>query len=96
MAILPFLFNNLILIWSLPSFVTDVVDIYYEKDETVQEDEEIQAFVKDVCSFGMQDFDQCGKYTHKTNPKIHLKKTPTFYYGKNILEYELNVICTDT
>ncbi|KAK7148875.1 hypothetical protein R3I93_013030 [Phoxinus phoxinus] len=41
------------------SFVTDVVDIYYDKDETVQGDEEIQAFVKDVCSFGMQDFDKC-------------------------------------
>ncbi|XP_016133554.1 arachidonate 5-lipoxygenase-like [Sinocyclocheilus grahami] len=41
------------------NFVTDVVNIYYDKDETVQEDEEIQAFVKDVCSFGMQDFDFC-------------------------------------
>ncbi len=50
--------------------MTDVVDIYYDKDETVQEDEEIQAFVKDVCSFGMQDLDICGKYTPKTNPKI--------------------------
>lgn len=50
--------------------MADVVNIYYEKDETVQEDEEIQAFVKDVCSFGMQDFDQCGKYMLKTNPKI--------------------------
>ncbi len=50
--------------------MTDVVDIYYGKDETVQEDEEIQAFVKDVCSFGMQDFDHCGKYTPKINPKM--------------------------
>uniref|UniRef100_A0A3P8T533 Arachidonate 5-lipoxygenase b, tandem duplicate 1 n=1 Tax=Amphiprion percula TaxID=161767 RepID=A0A3P8T533_AMPPE len=41
------------------SFVSDVVCIYYTSDETVQGDEEIQAFVKDVCSFGMQDFDQC-------------------------------------
>uniref|UniRef100_A0A3Q1FL08 Arachidonate 5-lipoxygenase b, tandem duplicate 1 n=1 Tax=Acanthochromis polyacanthus TaxID=80966 RepID=A0A3Q1FL08_9TELE len=41
------------------SFVSDVVCIYYTSDETVQADEEIQAFVKDVCSFGMQDFDQC-------------------------------------
>uniref|UniRef100_A0A672S3K2 Arachidonate 5-lipoxygenase-like n=1 Tax=Sinocyclocheilus grahami TaxID=75366 RepID=A0A672S3K2_SINGR len=47
-------------VWeAVTSFVTDVVDIYYDKDETVQEDEEIQAFVKDVCSFGMQDFDKC-------------------------------------
>ncbi|CAG6017152.1 polyunsaturated fatty acid 5-lipoxygenase [Menidia menidia] len=42
------------------SFVSDVVFIYYTSDEKVQEDEEIQAFIKDVCSFGMQDFDHCG------------------------------------
>uniref|UniRef100_A0A3Q2Q7J6 Arachidonate 5-lipoxygenase n=1 Tax=Fundulus heteroclitus TaxID=8078 RepID=A0A3Q2Q7J6_FUNHE len=41
------------------SFVSDVVGIYYTSDERVQGDEEIQAFVKDVCSFGMQDFDHC-------------------------------------
>ncbi|XP_027862603.1 polyunsaturated fatty acid 5-lipoxygenase [Xiphophorus couchianus] len=41
------------------SFVSDVIRIYYTSDERVQEDEEIQAFVKDVCSFGMQDFDHC-------------------------------------
>lgn len=46
---------------SLGSFVEDVVHIYYDSDKTVQEDEEIQAFVKDVCSFGMQDFDYCGE-----------------------------------
>lgn len=47
-------------VWeTVKSFVSDVLDIYYDKDETVQEDEEIQAFVKDVCSFGMQDLDQC-------------------------------------
>lgn len=44
----------------LLSFVSDVVNIYYADDEVVQEDEEIQGFVKDACSFGMQDFDQCG------------------------------------
>uniref|UniRef100_A0A8B9LFL5 Arachidonate 5-lipoxygenase a n=1 Tax=Astyanax mexicanus TaxID=7994 RepID=A0A8B9LFL5_ASTMX len=37
----------------------NMINIYYASDETVQEDEEIQAFVKDVCSFGMQDFDYC-------------------------------------
>lgn len=42
------------------SFVSDVVCIYYASDETVEQDEEIQAFVKDVCSFGMQDLDHCG------------------------------------
>ncbi|XP_069000776.1 polyunsaturated fatty acid 5-lipoxygenase [Embiotoca jacksoni] len=41
------------------SFVSDVVCIYYTSDEMVQGDEEIQAFTKDVCSFGMQDFDHC-------------------------------------
>lgn len=60
--------------------MTDVVDIYYDKDETVQEDTEIQAFVKDVCSFGMQDFDYCGKYTPKTNPKLHNTKEYTLAY----------------
>uniref|UniRef100_A0A673AWU2 Arachidonate 5-lipoxygenase a n=1 Tax=Sphaeramia orbicularis TaxID=375764 RepID=A0A673AWU2_9TELE len=48
------------LVWeATKSFVSDVVHIYYASDETVQGDEEIQAFVKDVCSFGMQDFDYC-------------------------------------
>ncbi|XP_053730344.1 polyunsaturated fatty acid 5-lipoxygenase isoform X1 [Synchiropus splendidus] len=41
------------------NFVSDVMCLYYTSDEKVQQDEEIQAFVKDVCSFGMQDFDQC-------------------------------------
>ncbi|XP_015241031.1 PREDICTED: arachidonate 5-lipoxygenase [Cyprinodon variegatus] len=41
------------------SFVSEVMGIYYTSDERVQRDEEIQAFVKDVCSFGMQDFDHC-------------------------------------
>uniref|UniRef100_A0A8B9LGI9 Arachidonate 5-lipoxygenase a n=1 Tax=Astyanax mexicanus TaxID=7994 RepID=A0A8B9LGI9_ASTMX len=49
-------------VWeAIKSFVTDMINIYYASDETVQEDEEIQAFVKDVCSFGMQDFDYCGE-----------------------------------
>ena len=43
------------------SFLSDVVHIYYISDETVQKDVEIQAFIKDVCSFGMQDFDHCGE-----------------------------------
>ncbi|KAG7265104.1 hypothetical protein CRUP_018232 [Coryphaenoides rupestris] len=42
------------------SFVSDVVNIYYASDEVVQRDEEIQAFVKDVRNFGLQDFDSCG------------------------------------
>lgn len=46
---------------ALGSFVEEVVHIYYDCDKTLLEDEEIQAFVKDVCSFGMQDFDHCGE-----------------------------------
>uniref|UniRef100_A0A8C9TST2 Arachidonate 5-lipoxygenase b, tandem duplicate 3 n=1 Tax=Scleropages formosus TaxID=113540 RepID=A0A8C9TST2_SCLFO len=39
-------------VWkAVQSFVTDIVSIYYSSDETVQDDEEIQAFVKDLCSF---------------------------------------------
>ncbi|KAJ1142996.1 hypothetical protein NDU88_009308 [Pleurodeles waltl] len=37
------------------SFVTDVVNIYYEDDETICEDAELQAFVKDVFVYGMRD-----------------------------------------
>ncbi|XP_023678314.1 polyunsaturated fatty acid 5-lipoxygenase [Paramormyrops kingsleyae] len=47
-------------VWeAVKSFVSDIVDIYYSNDQAVQGDEEIQAFVKDVCSFGMQDQDCC-------------------------------------
>ncbi|XP_056616352.1 polyunsaturated fatty acid 5-lipoxygenase [Triplophysa dalaica] len=47
-------------VWeAVTNFVRDVVNIYYDSDDTLQKDEEIQAFVKDVCSFGMQDFDFC-------------------------------------
>ncbi|XP_037127187.1 polyunsaturated fatty acid 5-lipoxygenase isoform X3 [Syngnathus acus] len=42
------------------SFVSDVVSIYYSSDEKVQGDDEIQAFVKDVCDNGMKDFHHCG------------------------------------
>lgn len=51
------------------SFVSDVVNIYYADDEVVQEDEEIQGFVKDACSFGMQDFDQCGGFEQQAQAK---------------------------
>ncbi|XP_034538666.1 arachidonate 5-lipoxygenase-like [Notolabrus celidotus] len=48
------------MVWeAIKNFVSDVVNIYYTSDEMVQEDEEIQAFVKDVCSSGMQDYDHC-------------------------------------
>ncbi|KAL1276559.1 hypothetical protein QQF64_036182 [Cirrhinus molitorella] len=38
------------MVWeAVKSYVSDVVRIYYSSDKTVQEDEEIQAFVHDVC-----------------------------------------------
>lgn len=44
-----------------PSFVSEVLHLYYKDDDAVVEDEEIQAFVKDVRNFGMQDFESCGE-----------------------------------
>ncbi len=42
---------------SLCSFVSTVVKIYYDSDEKVQQDEEIQGFVNDVACFGMNNSD---------------------------------------
>ncbi|XP_061693848.1 polyunsaturated fatty acid 5-lipoxygenase-like isoform X3 [Syngnathoides biaculeatus] len=42
------------------SFVSDVINIYYSGDEKVRGDEEIQAFIKDVCDYGMKDFKHSG------------------------------------
>lgn len=36
------------------------MDIYYESDQTVCEDSELQAFVKDVFIFGLRDNEACG------------------------------------
>ncbi|XP_048029588.1 polyunsaturated fatty acid 5-lipoxygenase-like [Megalobrama amblycephala] len=45
-------------IWeAIHCFVSDVVNIYYDSDEKVQKDVEIQEFVKDVSCFGMNDYD---------------------------------------
>ncbi|XP_061914186.1 polyunsaturated fatty acid 5-lipoxygenase-like isoform X1 [Entelurus aequoreus] len=47
-------------VWeAIKSFVSDVVNIYYTSDENVRMDQEIQAFVQDVCDFGMKDFSHC-------------------------------------
>lgn len=43
------------------SFVSDVVRLYYKDNDAVEEDNEIQAFVKDVHNFGMQDIESCGE-----------------------------------
>lgn len=45
-----------------PSFVSEVLHLYYKDNDAVEEDEEIQAFVKDVHNFGMQDFQTCGEH----------------------------------
>uniref|UniRef100_A0A9J7ZDE3 Arachidonate 5-lipoxygenase n=1 Tax=Cyprinus carpio carpio TaxID=630221 RepID=A0A9J7ZDE3_CYPCA len=51
------------MVWeAVRSFVSDVVRIYYGSDESVQEDEEIQAFVQDVCSSGMKNCPQNGEF----------------------------------
>ncbi|XP_073695395.1 polyunsaturated fatty acid 5-lipoxygenase-like [Garra rufa] len=49
-------------IWkTLNRFVSDVVNIYYKSDEVVQEDVEIQRFVKDVACSGMNNSDNFPK-----------------------------------
>lgn len=39
-----------------------MVNIYYDSDETVKNDVEIQEFVKDVSCFGMNDCDSHSEY----------------------------------
>ncbi|XP_068838120.1 polyunsaturated fatty acid 5-lipoxygenase isoform X3 [Capricornis sumatraensis] len=44
-----------LLVWeAIKTFVAEVVDIYYEGDQAVQEDPELQDFVKDVYMYGMR------------------------------------------
>ncbi|XP_056330459.1 arachidonate 5-lipoxygenase b, tandem duplicate 3 [Danio aesculapii] len=51
------------MVWeAVKSFVSDVVEIYYSSDETVQKDEEIQAFVQDVYSSGMKNCPNSGEF----------------------------------
>ncbi len=56
-----------------------MVRIYYSSDETVQEDEEIQAFVHDVCFSGMKNCPKsCGEY------RINLLKCKYVYICANM------------
>ncbi|KAK2892395.1 hypothetical protein Q8A67_012383 [Cirrhinus molitorella] len=49
-------------IWeTINCFVSAVVKIYYDSDEAVQQDVEIQGFVKDVACFGMKNSDNFPK-----------------------------------
>lgn len=43
------------------SFAEDVIHIYYESDEVVCEDVELQAFVKDIYVYGMRGVKASGK-----------------------------------
>ncbi|XP_066456712.1 polyunsaturated fatty acid 5-lipoxygenase [Eleutherodactylus coqui] len=48
-------------VWeAILTFVGDVMDIYYESDETICQDSELQAFVKDVFVFGLRDNEASG------------------------------------
>ncbi|RXM36608.1 Arachidonate 5-lipoxygenase [Acipenser ruthenus] len=49
------------MVWeATKSFVSDVVNIYYDSDETVSTDVELQAFVKDVSVFGLNGNEDLG------------------------------------
>lgn len=54
-------------LFSLPSYVCEVISLYYKDDEAVHHDDEIQAFVKDVQVFGMQDYDHSGELKENKN-----------------------------
>lgn len=49
----PFCFV-LFICYCVCSFAEDVIQIYYESDEVVCEDVELQAFVKDIYVYGMR------------------------------------------
>lgn len=54
---IPFYFyrDDGLLVWeAIQSFTMEVVSIYYENDQVVEEDQELQDFVKDVYVYGMR------------------------------------------
>ncbi|KAG8435189.1 hypothetical protein GDO86_013216 [Hymenochirus boettgeri] len=59
-------------VWeAIKNFVSDVVDIYYTNDNTVCEDDELQAFVKDIVVYGFRDNKKSGfPKTLKTKEKL--------------------------
>nr|XP_020670265.1 arachidonate 5-lipoxygenase-like [Pogona vitticeps] len=59
-------------VWeAINSFVTDIVEIYYDSDEVVCEDVELQAFVKDIYIYGMKGNKASGfPKTIKTRAKL--------------------------
>ncbi|XP_056615261.1 polyunsaturated fatty acid 5-lipoxygenase-like [Triplophysa dalaica] len=54
-------------------FVSEVIEIYYDSDEAVQKDVEIQEFVKDVSKYGMQDT-KGEKFPHSLKTREELSK----------------------
>ncbi|XP_018080864.1 polyunsaturated fatty acid 5-lipoxygenase isoform X2 [Xenopus laevis] len=53
------------------NFVRDVVNVYYASDQTICEDEELQAFLKDVFVYGLRDNKESGfPKTIKTKDKL--------------------------
>ncbi|XP_073779358.1 arachidonate 5-lipoxygenase b, tandem duplicate 2 isoform X3 [Danio rerio] len=61
------------MVWeAVKSFVSDVVKIYYSSDATVQGDEEIQAFVQDVCSYGMKNCPNNGEFPNALKTREQL------------------------
>ncbi|XP_073716819.1 polyunsaturated fatty acid 5-lipoxygenase [Misgurnus anguillicaudatus] len=60
------------MIWkAINCFVSDVVEIYYDRDEKVQKDVEIQGFVKDVSVCGMLD-SKGDKFPQSLNTRAEL------------------------
>uniref|UniRef100_A0A670IGC3 Arachidonate 5-lipoxygenase n=1 Tax=Podarcis muralis TaxID=64176 RepID=A0A670IGC3_PODMU len=59
-------------VWeAIKSFVTDVVDLYYDSEEMVSEDVELQGFVKDVYVYGLRGTKASGfPKTIKTRQKL--------------------------
>uniref|UniRef100_A0A671R738 Arachidonate 5-lipoxygenase-like n=1 Tax=Sinocyclocheilus anshuiensis TaxID=1608454 RepID=A0A671R738_9TELE len=58
-------------IWeTINRFVSDVVEIYYDSDEAVLKDVEIQEFVKDVSLFGIED--KTDKFPKSLNSRVEL------------------------
>lgn len=56
-----FFFFVLFICFHVCSFAEDVIHIYYESDEVVCEDVELQAFVKDIYVYGMRGVKTSGK-----------------------------------
>lgn len=72
------------------SFVSEVVHLYYKDDDAVEEDEEIQAFVKDVHNFGMQDFESCGECIEAGVFKTQQQHSRQ----AGAVGYDFNVVCS--